>query len=362
MSAMRPKQLSFPKALPSNLFFDFVRPARYESCMQPTRRGFLKSLAAATAAVPLARLGAKPVGDVPVPRRKFGRHNEEVSVIGLGGQTLGQAASLQDAIGIAHHAIDLGITFFDNAWDYHGGRAEEWMGAALDGGWRDKVFLMTKVCTHGKPLPDGGREGAMKMLEDSLKRLKTDHLDLWMIHQLENDAEVAKAYGPGGVIEALDLAKKQGKIRYTGFTGHTDPEAHVRMLEGGYPFDASLMPVSVLGALSSRRFEEVVMPVLAAKDVAVIGMKGFGGSRRAHLHGFVTAESVVRYSLSYPEVCTHLIGIDRSEFVDAAVAASQLPPMDKAERERFLSDVAARGGDRFATYLTPGYRDGAATA
>ncbi|GAB4172072.1 MAG: aldo/keto reductase [Terrimicrobiaceae bacterium] len=335
-------------------------PKVYIPCMKPTRRGFLKSLAAATAASPLGGLLAAPSADVPVPRRKFGRHKEEVSVIGLGGQTLGQAASLDEAISIAHRAIDQGITFFDNAWDYHGGRAEEWMGAALDGGWRDKVFLMTKVCTHGKPLPAGGKEGAMKMLEESLRRLKTDHLDLWMVHQLENDEEVAKAYGPGGVIESLELAKKQGKVRYTGFTGHTDPEAHVRMVEGGYPFDASLMPVSVLGALSSRRFEEVVMPVLAAKDIAVIGMKGFGGSRRAHLHGFVTAESVVRYSLSYPEVCTHLIGIDRMEYVDAAVAASQLPPMDAAERSRFLADVAARGGERFANYLAPGYRDGAA--
>lgn len=297
-----------------------------------------------------------------VPQRKFGRHDEMVSVVGLGGQTLAQSENLAEAIRIARHAIEVGITFFDNAWDYHGGRAEEWMGASLGEGWRDKVFLMTKVCTHGKPLPDGGKEGAMKMLEQSLKRLRTDHLDLWMIHQLENQQEVDKAYGPGGVIEALELAKKQGKVRYTGFTGHTNPEVHLQMLEGGYDFDASLMPVSALGALSSRRFEEVVMPALIKRNVAVIGMKGFGGSRRAHLHGLVNAETVLRYSLSYPQVCTHLIGIDKMAFVDEAALASSRTPMTAQERKDFTVSVAERGGDQFATYLQEGYRDGCGSA
>lgn len=305
-------------------------------------------------------LGLSPLrasGNDSVPHRKFGRHDEMLSVIGIGGQTLGAAESANEAQRIARRAIDCGINFFENAWDYVGGRAEEWMGHALEG-TRDRVFLMTKVCTHGKPLPDGGKTGAMRMLEESLRRLKTDHLDLWMIHQLENDAEVEKAYGPDGVIEALELAKKQGKTRHTGFTGHTDPEAHVKMLRGGYAFDATLMPVSALGALSSRRFEEVVMPELVARNVACLGMKGFGGSKRAHLHGLVTAETVLRYSLSYPQVCTHVIGIDKMEFLEEAVSASGKTPMTPAEREVFTLALAEKGAARHAVYLKDGYRDG----
>jgi uncharacterized protein len=327
--------------------------------MKVSRRSFL-SLLTATGTASL--VGAEDKTDKPalkdsVPKRKFGKHDELVSVVGLGGQTLGLAPTLDEAKNIAHHAIDGGITFFDNAWDYHGGRAEEWMGECLEGSWRDKVFLMTKVCTHGKALPEGGKEGAMKMLEESLRRLKTDRLDLWMIHQIENDAEVDKAYGPGGVIEALELAKKQGKIRYTGFTGHTRPESHVKILEMGYAFDATLMPVSALGALSSRSFEQMVMPELIKRQVAVIGMKGFGGSKRAHLHGLVTAEKVVRYALSYPDVCTHLVGMDKKEFVEQAIAASAKTPMTPDERTAFAQWCMDRGGDQYASYLQPGYRD-----
>ncbi len=326
--------------------------------MQSTRRVFLRSVAGAVGAAPFLGMEAVRAAELSVTQRKFGRHDEMVSVVGLGGQTLGQAESIDEARRIARHAIDVGITFFDNAWDYHGGKAEEWMGYAIADGWRDKVFLMTKVCTHGKPVPDGGKEGAMRMLEQSLKRLGTDHLDLWMIHQIENEAEVDKAYGPGGVIEALELAKKQGKIRYTGFTGHTDPEAHLKILRGGYEFDATLMPVSALGALSSRKFEEIVMPELVKRNVAVLGMKGFGGSRRAHLHGLVNPETVLRYSLSYPQVCTHLIGMDKYDFIDQAAIASSKTPMTVPEREAFKVAISERGGAEYAVYLQEGYRDG----
>lgn len=325
--------------------------------MNISRRSFL-GLLTATGAATFARAKENPIENNSVPKRKFGRHDELVSVVGVGGQTLAEAATLEDAISIAHHAIERGITFFDNAWDYHGGRAEEWMGKALEGGWREKVFLMTKVCTHGKPLPDGGKEGAMKMLEDSLRRLKTDHVDLWMVHALANEEEVDKAYGPGGVLEALDLAKQQGKVRYTGFTGHSSPEAHVKMLQGGYPFDATLMPVSALGALSSRAFEKVVMPEVSKRQVAVLGMKGFGGAKRANLHRLVNAERVVRYSLSYPDVCTHVIGMDKIEFIDQAVAAASKSPMSVEERTNFAQWCADQGGAQYAVYLQPGYRDG----
>lgn len=356
----------------------FIRPlslAAYNQDMKFSRRKFLKRIAAAASLVPffgnpitaaaqssqtsgkgaVTADGTKSSG--PVPRRKFGRHSDMLSVLGIGGLTLGGADSREEARRIALRAIDAGVNFFENAWDYRGGAAEEWMGYALEG-HRDKVFLMTKVCTHSKPFPEGGKEGAMRMLEDSLRRLRTDYLDLWMIHQIENDFEVERAYSPGGVLEALELAKKQGKVRYVGFTGHTSPASHLKMIQGGYAFDATLMPVSALGALSSRQFERMLIPELAKRQIAVLGMKGFGGSKRAHLHGLVNAQSVLRYSLSYPEVCCHVVGIDKMEYLEQAIAASYLQPMSPKEREEFQVALAAKGGTQFAAYLQEGYRDG----
>ena len=325
--------------------------------MSISRRKFLKTVAGVTGSIPFLHAHARSAEGNAMPQRKFGRHDEMLSVVGLGGQTLGQAKDIPEARRIAQHAIDCGINFFENSWDYHGGRAEEWMGEALKGS-RDKIFLMTKVCTHGQPLPAGGREGAMKMLEDSLRRLQTDHLDLWMLHSIVNQAEVDKAYGPGGVIEAFDLARQQGKVRYIGFTGHTDPAAHVSIIEKGYPWDATLMPVSALGALSSRAFEKEVMPLCVQKNIAVLGMKGFGGSKRPHLHGKINVEEVVRYSLSYPQVTTHCVGIDKYEYVDPLVAAASKTPMTVAERDSFVAKLKADGCEKYAVYLDPAHIDG----
>ena len=316
-----------------------------------TRRGFLGLIPG----LGLARSWAVGGG---VPTRKFGRYDERVSVLGFGGHTLGLAKDIPEATRIAHEAVECGVTFFDNAPCYHGGRAEEWMGQALQG-IRDKAFVMTKCCTHNKPLPEGGKEGAMKCLEDSLRRLKTDRLDLWMLHALQKAEEVDKFYGPGGAAEAFDLAKKQGKVRYLGFTGHDDPAVHLKIIQGGYPFDASLQPVSALGTLHSRRFETEVIPALAEKKIAVIGMKGFGGSKRSGEKGLMTAEKVMRYSLSYPEVCTHLIGVDKFEYVDQAVVASSKSPMDAAERKAFAEWCDRMGGAAYAMHAQPGHQDGA---
>jgi aryl-alcohol dehydrogenase-like predicted oxidoreductase len=317
-----------------------------------TRRGFLGLIPGLGLAKSWALSGSG------VPTRKFGRYDERVSVLGFGGHTLGLAKDIPEATRIAHEAVDCGVTFFDNAWCYHGGRAEEWMGQALQG-IRDKAFVMTKCCTHHKPLPEGGKEGAMKYLEDSLRRLKTDRVDLWMLHQVEKPEEVDKFYGPGGAAEAFDLAKKQGKVRYLGFTGHTNPAVHRKILDGGYPFDASLQPVSALGTLDSRKFETETIPELAKRQIAVIGMKGFGGSKRSSEKGLMTAEKVMRYSLSYPEVCTHLIGVDKFEYVDQAVVAASKSPMDAAERKAFAGWCDQMGGAAYAMHAQPGHQDGA---
>lgn len=325
--------------------------------MNSSRRSFLKSVAGASASLPLIGSTARAAETTAMPMRKFGRHDEMLSVVGIGGHTLALAKDKKEAERICHHAIDLGITFFDNAYVYHGGRSEEWMGYGIQGK-RDDVFLMTKVPIDTKPLPEGGKEDSMKMLEESLKRLKTDHLDLWMLHAIENEEEVEKAYAPGGVIEAFELAKKQGKARYIGFTGHTDPAAHVSIIEKGYPWDSTLMPVSGLGALSSRAFERDVMPLCVEKNISVLGMKGFGGSKRAHLHGKINVEEVVRYALSYPQVTSHCVGIDKDEYLEPLVAAAAKKPMSSAERSEFVTQLKANGGEQYAVYLDPNHVDG----
>jgi len=227
------------------------------------------------------------------------------------------------------------------------------MGKSLEGK-RDKVFLMTKYCNfYMKDTPNTAK-AALSHLEDSLKRLKTDHIDLWMLHHVQGD-EAETAYQEDSAIAAMEKAKKDGKIRYTGFTGHTDPQIHVDLIKKGYEWDATLMPVSALGALSSRKFEKDVMPLCVEKNIAVLGMKGFGGSKRAHMHGLTTVEDVVRYSLSYPQVCTHVVGVDKIEYVDPAAIAATKTPMTTDERSAHITDVARRGGAEFAMYLNKEY-------
>src|SRR5204863_4985796 len=162
----------------------------------------------------------------PIPRRPLGRTGVEVCAIGLGGYHLGTVGSRREAVRIAQAAVDEGIAFMDNAWEYHEGESEKIMGEALAaGGRRDQVFLMTKVCTHGR---DG--KVALRQLEESLRRLRTDHLDLWQIHECvyENDPE--RHFAKGGVVEALDEARRRGKVRFVGFTGDKDPAIHLKML------------------------------------------------------------------------------------------------------------------------------------
>src|SRR5439155_3084648 len=155
-----------------------------------------------------------------IPLRPFGRIGVRVSALGVGGHHLGEFKKVEDAIRLVHEAVDAGITFMDNCWEYFNGRTEDWMGLALKGR-RDEVFLMTKVCTHGRDA-----QLALRMLEESLRRLQTDHLDLWQVHGMGFDNDPELAYAPGGVLEALDRAKQQGKVRFVGFTGHKDPQVH----------------------------------------------------------------------------------------------------------------------------------------
>jgi len=316
--------------------------------MKTTRRDFLKisTRSVAVAGVPVA--SALPTDAVVIPKRKFGRHDDRVSVVGIGGHTLYLSGSQKEANQIVARAVDLGINFFDNAWDYHGGQSETYMGVALEGK-RDKVFLMSKFCNyHNSVEVEQSVAGALRNLEESLKRLKTDHLDLWLMHQVSHN-DLEDAYRADGGIEAIELAKKQGKIRYGGFSGHWKASLNREMIEKGYEWDATLMPVSSVGAMDSREFETQVMPLCKAKQIAVLGMKGFGGSSRAALHAKTNIEKVLQYSLSYPQLCTQIVGIDKVGYVDQAVTASVVKPFTPEQREAYAAKFNFEPGS--AQYL-----------
>jgi len=278
------------------------------------RRSFLQGSLASTATVAAGSmlLSSSAAEGVPpnmtntasdeIPRRRLGKTGEQVSIIGVGGYHLGTMPSLGDAVRLVQEAVDAGVTFFDNAWEYNDHRSEEWMGQALQGR-RDTVFLMTKVCTHGRD-----KNVAMQQLEESLKRLRTDHLDLWQIHEVvyENDPDLH--FAKGGVIEALDQAKKQGKVRFVGFTGHKNPAIHLRMLAHDYPFDTVQMPLNCFDG-TYRSFEQQVLPQLERRGIAALGMKSLGGDGQPILHGVVSAEEALRYAMSLP-VATTISGID----------------------------------------------------
>ena len=312
----------------------------YEPSQQP-RRYFLGALGPASAAWILAGeapaiLGAATPALRLVPKRKFGRHAEMVSSLCLGGATLAHMDSVQAATRVVHAALDLGVTFFDNAWEYADGRAEEWMGAALKGK-RDRVFLMTKVCTHNPG--QESREKALVMLEDSLRRLQTDHLDLWQVHQILEDTEADSIFIPDGVLAAIEQAKKQGKIRYCGFTGHARPKVLLRVLAHKYPFDSVQMPLSVFDAHEDG-FQRLVLPEAQKQGLAVLAMKTLGGNAKAIQDKLVTSEECLRYALSLP-VTTVVSGIDRMEWLEQnAKAAANFKPLTTqamAELERRCS-------------------------
>jgi len=279
-----------------------------------------------------------------IPMRPFGRSGVMVSALGFGGHHLGDAETQEIAVKMVREAVDGGITFFDNCWEYHRGKTEEWMGAGLKG-IRDRVFLMTKVCTHGRD-----KELAMRMLEESLRRLNTDHLDLWQVHgvSFENDPELF--IRPGGAAEALTQAKKQGKVRFVGFTGHKHPDIHRAMLATGFPFDSVQMPLNPFDH-HFRSFEQLVLPELNRRGIAAIGMKPLQGHGDAVKKGAITAEQALRYAMSLP-VSVTITGIDKLEVLHQNLKIAQnFQPMSAAEMQQVrdsVKDYAADG--RFELY------------
>jgi len=273
-----------------------------------------------------------------IPQRPLGRTGAKVSALGCGGHHLGDLKTVDEAIRLVHEAIDTGITFYDNCWEYWNGRAEDWLGRALKGR-RDKVFLMTKVCTHGRD-----KKVAMQQLEESLKRLKTDHLELWQVHECVYDNDPERHFAKGGVIEALDEAKKAGKVRYVGFTGHKHPPIHLKMLSYDYPFDAVQMPLNPFDA-TFRSFAAKVLPVVTKRGIAALGMKSLGGNGQPVTQGVVTVAEALRYAMSLP-VATTISGIDSLAVLRQNLAIARgFKPMTAEEMEALRHRCAPAAGD-----------------
>lgn len=290
--------------------------------------------------------------ETTIPRRPLGKNGDLVSALGLGGYHLGTIKSVREAVRLVHAAIDAGITFMDNAWEYHDGRSEELMGKALQGR-RDEVFLMTKLCTHGR-----GKREAMRQLEQSLKRLKTDALDLWQIHECVYYNDPERHFARDGAVDALEQARRDGKVRYVGFTGHKDPEIHMEMLSHRFPFDTCQLPLNCFDA-SFKSFERTVLPELLRQKIAPIGMKSLGGDGRMVKEKVVRAQDALRYAMSLPVVTT-VSGIDSMRVLKQNVAvAAGFKPMSAREMEalrRKVRDAAEDG--RFELYKTTAMHEG----
>ncbi|MEQ8848524.1 aldo/keto reductase [Botrimarina sp.] len=319
------------------------------------RRDFLKtSLAAgATAAMGSSALAQQSQTPSGVPKRPLGKSGARVAIIGLGGWHIGQLAKdegEQAAVKLMHRSLDEGITFFDNAWDYHDGLSEEVMGKAI-ADRRDKVFLMTKVC-------DRDYEGAKKQLDESLSRLQTDVIDLWQFHEMVYDNDPDWVFEKGAIRAARE-AQEAGKVRYIGFTGHKDPSIHLGMLAKPQDWDASQMPINPCDYFF-RSFRHRVVPQCQQNGVGVIGMKSLGGgSGILPKSGVIEAKECLRFALSQP-ISTLVTGMQSERDLDQALeVARDFEPMSDSEQADVLAKVKEVAADgRYELFKTSKDFDG----
>lgn len=329
-----------------------------------TRRDFLKlsaSVAGAAAGLGMnewgepAVISQAPAFQTPQSIRKgemlyrtLGRTGEQVSLIGLGGYHIGDPPDEREGIGIIRKAIDHGVTFMDNSWDYHDGGSEIRMGKALRDGYREKAFLMTKIDGRTK-------EAAAKQLDESLKRLQTDHLDLLQHHEIIRLEDPDRIFAEGGAHEAMLEARKAGKVRYIGFTGHKDPLVHLRMLEMAEKhhvrFDAVQMPLNVMDA-HFRSFQNRVLPRLVKEQVGVLGMKSMGGKIILESKA-ATPMECLHYAMNLPTSVV-ITGIDNMQILDQALEAVRtFRPLTAAEVKGLLQKTAAAAADgRYERFKT----------
>jgi len=265
--------------------------------------------------------------------RELGRTGERVSAIGLGGWHLAlPGVTEQVALRIVRRAIDEGITFLDNSWDYNGGASEKRVGKALGGGYREKVFLMTKV---------DGRSGAeaTRQLEQSLRRMKTDRIDLVQHHEVIRFDDPHRIFEKDGANAALVAARKAGKLRFIGFTGHKDPHVHLHMLEVAreheFIFDAVQMPLNVMDA-HYRSFEKLVLPELMKQRIGILGMKSLGNGIILKSRT-VTAIECLHYALNLPTSVV-ITGCDSMKILEQALeAARTFRPLSRAAVRELLA-------------------------
>jgi len=325
------------------------------------RRDFLKTATAASmsAAIPLNPQTPQTVKRPESPNmiyRELGTTGERVSAIGMGGYHLGKQKDSAESIQLLHAGVDRGITFLDNCWDYNDGISEVRMGQALRNGYRQKVFLMTKM--DGRTADEYN-----KQLEQSLGRLQTDMIDLVQFHEIIRMEDPDRIFASGGAIEAAVAARNAGKIRYIGFTGHKDPAVHLRMLETAqkhnFHFDTVQMPINVMDA-HFRSFTKEVMPVALKQGIGILAMKTFGDH-------FILASNTVQpiealhYGLTQP-VSVVITGIDNTQTLDQAFeAARTFKPLDQAQISSLLARTATAASEgKFELFKTTNHFDGTA--
>ena len=317
------------------------------------RRSFLKT-AAATSILTSLHDKLAHASDAAMPMRTMGRSGEKISIVGLGGYHLGKQADEQESIRIIRAGMDAGINFLDNCWDYNGGESEVRMGKALRDGYRKKAFLMTKIDGQTK-------KAAMEQLEESLRRLQTDHIDLLQFHEVIRDTDPARIFAAGSGMDAVMEAKKQGKVRYIGFTGHKSPDIHLKMLETafahGFTFDAVQMPLNVMDAHYDS-FEKKVLPVLVKHEIGVLGMKPLGDQLILNSKTATPVECL-HYAMNLPTSVV-ITGCDSMPILQQALdAARSFQPMSKADIGALLAKTApAAGKGEFERYKISNDFDG----
>jgi uncharacterized protein len=297
------------------------------------RRKFIQTAAAATVVTSLSDKIA--LGADFFPYRTLGRSGEKVSMVGLGGYHIGQPEDEQLGIRLVRTALDNGMNFLDNCWDYNGGQSEIRMGKALRDGYRKKAFLMTKIDGQTK-------QTATQQLEESLRRLQTDHVDLLQFHEVIRDSDPARIMGPGGSLEAILEAKKQGKVRYIGFTGHKSPDIHLKMLETAFAhdftFDSVQMPLNVMDA-HYNSFEKKVLPVLVKHGIGVLGMKPMGDAIILRSKTATPVECL-HYAMSLPTSVV-ITGCESMNILQQALdAARSFKPLSQQEVAQLLAKTA----------------------
>lgn len=318
-----------------------------------SRRKFMTAALAASLVPYLPEsLNAAISSDIPL--RTLGRTGEKVSLVGLGGYHIGMQKSEAESIRIIRTAIDNGITFMDNCWDYNDGQSEIRMGKALRDGYRQRVFLMTKI--DGRNKKTAGRQ-----LDDSLRRLGTDRIDLMQFHEIIRGSDPGLVFSPGGALEAVLEAKKAGKIRYIGFTGHKSPLYHLKMLqtakEHGFRFDTVQMPLNVMDA-HYNSFEKQVLPELVKQEVGILGMKPLGGEYIAK-SGIAPPIDCLHYAMNLP-VSVVITGCDSLEILQQALrAARSFKPLSGEQVATILAKTAQAGKDgEYERYKTSHTFDG----